>query len=206
MLSDSKVDAKLATYPKSHPDRWSILQNGGENPAPPNLPPTLLTHPNPPSTSGVMQALGAAADSVSLPLSVGWQADTAMNDEEITSALGDDILRATAEEINSRCRLLDNEIKAMKNDSSRLTHEQANVKDRIKENDEKIKLNKQLPYLVGNIVEVAQPPLSFAFPSTCPPRFHPVQLVGSHTGAPPASSSEAVRDLARCTKLNRGSC
>lgn len=27
-------------------------------------------------------------------------------------------------------------------------------KDKIKENQEKIKLNKQLPYLVGNIVEV----------------------------------------------------
>jgi len=79
--------------------------------------------------------------------------DTAMEDE-ITSSLGDDILRATAEEINSRCRLLDNDIKAMKNDASRLTHEQTNMKDRIKENDEKIKLNKQLPYLVGNIVEV----------------------------------------------------
>jgi ATP-dependent 26S proteasome regulatory subunit len=28
------------------------------------------------------------------------------------------------------------------------------VKEKIKENQEKIKLNKQLPYLVGNIVEV----------------------------------------------------
>lgn len=28
------------------------------------------------------------------------------------------------------------------------------IKEKIKENQEKIKLNKQLPYLVGNIVEV----------------------------------------------------
>lgn len=28
------------------------------------------------------------------------------------------------------------------------------MKEKIKENQEKIKLNKQLPYLVGNIVEV----------------------------------------------------
>ena len=28
------------------------------------------------------------------------------------------------------------------------------LKEKIKENQEKIKLNKQLPYLVGNIVEV----------------------------------------------------
>jgi 26S proteasome regulatory subunit T5 len=29
------------------------------------------------------------------------------------------------------------------------------MKEKIKENQEKIKLNKQLPYLVGNIVEVS---------------------------------------------------
>jgi ATP-dependent 26S proteasome regulatory subunit len=28
------------------------------------------------------------------------------------------------------------------------------MKEKIKENQEKIKLNKQLPYLVGNVVEV----------------------------------------------------
>lgn len=42
----------------------------------------------------------------------------------------------------------------MKNEANRLTHEQNNVKERIKENNDKIKLNKQLPYLVGNVVEV----------------------------------------------------
>ncbi len=55
--------------------------------------------------------------------------------------------------------MLDNEIKAMKNESIRLSHEHSNVKDRIKENNEKIKLNKQLPYLVGNVVEVSSPQL-----------------------------------------------
>jgi ATP-dependent 26S proteasome regulatory subunit len=51
--------------------------------------------------------------------------------------------------------MLDNEIKAMRNESNRLSHEHTNVKERIKENNEKIKLNKQLPYLVGNVVEVS---------------------------------------------------
>ena len=32
--------------------------------------------------------------------------------------------------------------------------ESESIKEKIKENQEKIKLNKQLPYLVGNIVEV----------------------------------------------------
>lgn len=36
----------------------------------------------------------------------------------------------------------------------RTTLELDSFKEKIKENQEKIKLNKQLPYLVGNIVEV----------------------------------------------------
>lgn len=39
-------------------------------------------------------------------------------------------------------------------DSTRLNSEVKSLKDRIAENKEKIKLNNQLPYLVGNIVEV----------------------------------------------------
>jgi 26S proteasome regulatory subunit T5 len=35
-----------------------------------------------------------------------------------------------------------------------LQHEQSTLKERIKENQDKIKLNKQLPYLVGNVVEL----------------------------------------------------
>lgn len=53
-----------------------------------------------------------------------------------------------------RVRLLENEIRVLRDDSNRLTHEKAGLADRIKENHEKIKLNNQLPYLVGNIVEI----------------------------------------------------
>ena len=42
----------------------------------------------------------------------------------------------------------------MKSENRRLAHEQQAMKDRIKDNKEKIKMNKQLPYLVGNVVEV----------------------------------------------------
>jgi 26S proteasome regulatory subunit T5 len=42
----------------------------------------------------------------------------------------------------------------MKSENRRLQYEQANVKEKIKDNKEKIKMNKQLPYLVGNVVEV----------------------------------------------------
>lgn len=44
----------------------------------------------------------------------------------------------------------------MKSENRRLQHEQAAMKARIKDNQDKIKLNKQLPYLVGNVVEVKE--------------------------------------------------
>lgn len=58
------------------------------------------------------------------------------------------------DDIQTRIRLLDNDIRIMKSDIQRINHETLNQKEKIKENQEKIKLNKQLPYLVGNVVEV----------------------------------------------------
>ncbi len=60
----------------------------------------------------------------------------------------------TAEAISQRARLLDNEIRVLKDESTRLGLEVTMHKEKIKENKEKIKLNNQLPYLVSNIVEV----------------------------------------------------
>ncbi|ORY08012.1 26S protease regulatory subunit 6A-like protein [Basidiobolus meristosporus CBS 931.73] len=68
--------------------------------------------------------------------------------------LGEDILRANRKEIMNRTRLLENDIKVMKNEHMRLQHEQTSTMERIKENKEKIKMNLQLPYLVGNVVEI----------------------------------------------------
>jgi 26S proteasome regulatory subunit T5 len=42
----------------------------------------------------------------------------------------------------------------MRSDMLRLQHEQSVMKEKIRENGEKIKQNKVLPYLVGNVVEV----------------------------------------------------
>jgi len=42
----------------------------------------------------------------------------------------------------------------MKSEQTRLTHEQNAMKEKIKDNQNKIKMNKQLPYLVGNVLEV----------------------------------------------------
>lgn len=42
----------------------------------------------------------------------------------------------------------------MRSETTRLQHEQSTMKEKIRDNGEKIKQNKVLPYLVGNIVEV----------------------------------------------------
>ncbi|KAJ3039705.1 26S proteasome regulatory subunit 6A [Rhizophlyctis rosea] len=68
--------------------------------------------------------------------------------------LGQEILRASTDEIANRVKLLENDIKIMKSEQMRLSHEQNAMKERIKDNQEKIKMNKQLPYLVSNVVEI----------------------------------------------------
>jgi len=60
----------------------------------------------------------------------------------------------SADDIVRRTRLLENEIRVLKEESTRLTLDHNSLKDKVKENQEKIKLNKQLPYLVGNVVEI----------------------------------------------------
>jgi len=45
----------------------------------------------------------------------------------------------------------------MRSDIQRITHESAAQRERIKDNKEKVKMNQQLPYLVGNVVEVLEP-------------------------------------------------
>ncbi|RRT38686.1 hypothetical protein BHM03_00057587 [Ensete ventricosum] len=74
--------------------------------------------------------------------------DPNFEDDQLSSMSTDDILRAS--------RLLDNEIRILKDELHRTNLELESFKEKIKENQEKIKLNKQLPYLVGNIVEILE--------------------------------------------------
>jgi len=62
----------------------------------------------------------------------------------------------TDDEVANRIKLFESNIRAMKNEEKRIGHEIKNQQARIKENQEKIKLNKQLPWLVSNVVEVLE--------------------------------------------------
>lgn len=68
--------------------------------------------------------------------------------------LPQDVRDAPVQEVQMRTRLLENELKVMKSEHMRLMHEQTVMKERIKDNAEKISQNKVLPYLVGNVVEI----------------------------------------------------
>ncbi len=88
-------------------------------------------------------------------------ADKAMDDVDIfgdgaEDDLGEEIARADTDEIAQRTRMLENEVKVFRNEQARINHELTSQKERIKENTEKIKLNKQLPYLVANVVELLE--------------------------------------------------
>lgn len=76
--------------------------------------------------------------------------------DEALEELSAEIRKSSTEDIMNRTRLLENEIKIMKAENTRLGHEKSAMEERIKDNKEKIKLNKQLPYLVGNVVELIE--------------------------------------------------
>jgi 26S proteasome regulatory subunit T5 len=65
-----------------------------------------------------------------------------------------EIMSMSFNEIRNRARLVENDVRIMRSEIQRIKHESDSQTERIKENQDKIKLNKQLPYLVGNIVEV----------------------------------------------------
>ena len=60
-------------------------------------------------------------------------------------------------ELRQRIHLINNDIRVMKSDVQRIQHESRGQRDQIKDNQEKVKMNKQLPYLVANVVEILEP-------------------------------------------------
>ena len=59
---------------------------------------------------------------------------------------GIDFDTMTTDEIRQRRIMIENEIKIFKSEHRRIAHESKVQEDKVKDNKEKIKLNKQLPY------------------------------------------------------------
>lgn len=82
--------------------------------------------------------------------------DTEMKDAEKKEEeyIDMEILQSSTRDVINRRRLLENELKILKSEFARLKHEETTMKDKIKDNMDKIENNRQLPYLVGNVVEL----------------------------------------------------
>ncbi|KAK7207292.1 P-loop containing nucleoside triphosphate hydrolase protein [Myxozyma melibiosi] len=78
------------------------------------------------------------------------EAKTESQDDDIA----EEILNSSTADINNRRRLIENDIKVLRSEFQRLSHEKTTMTERIKDNQEKIENNRQLPYLVGNVVEI----------------------------------------------------
>lgn len=74
--------------------------------------------------------------------------------DDAEEAIGENVLRMSTDEVAGLTRLLENECRYMKSELMRISHELQTQKDKIRENAEKIKLNKTLPYLVSNVIEL----------------------------------------------------
>jgi len=100
-------------------------------------------------------AAAAGAGSSEAPKAGGLDSADIWGDDDI---LTDELKKASADEINQRIRLLDNDIRIMKSEQQRLHHELKTIEEKTKDNKEKIKLNRQLPHLVANIAEILELP------------------------------------------------
>jgi len=69
-----------------------------------------------------------------------------------------EVVSMTPEQIESRTRLLENESRMFTGEIKRIRLDIRSEAAKTKENEEKVKMNKQLPWLVGHIVEVLDNP------------------------------------------------
>jgi len=149
-------------------------------PPPSNPPPTPEKKPeaNPPPS----EPQPPAEDVVAMDTSTDTPAEETWDD------IPEEIISLSTDEILTRIRLIENDIKVctvsyslqdsamtsekvMRSETTRLQHEQNVMKEKVRDNGEKIKQNKVLPYLVGNIVEVSEPEIHacgpFVYLSAC---------------------------------------
>jgi len=69
-----------------------------------------------------------------------------------------DIESMTNEELAEKTKQFQNNIKIMKRETTSLNHQLKNVNLQIEDNEKKVKINKQLPHLVGNFIETLDLP------------------------------------------------
>ncbi|CAH8550178.1 unnamed protein product [Dicrocoelium dendriticum] len=74
--------------------------------------------------------------------------------DDVEEEVIEEVMRMSNEELVNRGRLLDAEIRFMKSELHHVDHEIKVKQAKVKESKSKIKMNKALPYLVANVVEL----------------------------------------------------
>lgn len=80
--------------------------------------------------------------------------DADAEEEKEQDPIDEEIYNLSTQDILTRRRLLENDTRIMKSEFQRLGHEKSAMGEKIKDNLDKIANNRQLPYLVGNVVEL----------------------------------------------------
>lgn len=73
------------------------------------------------------------------------------------NALESELVGLSNDEVRQRIRAFENEVRIMKSDMNRIKHEAKEQMAHVKDNKEKVKMNKVLPYLVANVIEIIEP-------------------------------------------------
>lgn len=81
-----------------------------------------------------------------------------MIESAVFAEISQSIKHLTDEEIKNRIRMIDNNIRQFRLESNKIKQDMARVNEDLKDNLAKIKQNKQLPWLVSNIVEILEMP------------------------------------------------
>lgn len=76
------------------------------------------------------------------------------SDGALLASIGVDLDSLSTDQIRNRINISRTNVRLMKRDKQSLAHDLKTVEMKVKENHEKIKLGKKLPYLVSNVIEV----------------------------------------------------
>jgi 26S proteasome regulatory subunit T5 len=75
-----------------------------------------------------------------------------MIDSVIFNEISESVKNLTDDEIRNRIRMIDNNTRQFRLEASKMKQDLAKVNEELKDNQSKIRQNKQLPWLVSNIV------------------------------------------------------
>lgn len=75
-----------------------------------------------------------------------------MIDSIVFNEISESVKNLTDEEIKNRIRMIDNNMRQFRLEASKIKQDLNKVNEELKDNHAKIKQNKQLPWLVSNIV------------------------------------------------------